>query len=134
MKQVLFIIGFILSVFLFSPAEPLTDDLSQIVGAKESYVKQKNDLADMQHRFEMISKDMRNSNFLTPRRHVQTTFHIPNIRVIKTAVRILQDFRLKGADQSQRILENRSICQTINYSSLLCRRGYYVYTLRKIVI
>ncbi len=125
--------GLLLTVILFSPQEVVSSEETE-VPTKESYIQEKSAAADMQHRFEIIFQDLRNSNCLTPCRHVQSTFYIPHVRVVKTAIRLHQDIRLKGLDQLQKVTEYVSICQTINYSSLYCRWAYHVYALRKIVI
>lgn len=133
MKQILFILGLLLTVLVFSPQE-VTNSEEVATSMKESFVIEKSAAADMQHRFEVISRDLRNSNCLTPRRHVQSTFRIPDVRVVKTAVRFLQEIRMKGLGQLVKVTEYESLRQTINYSSLYCRWGYHVYALRKIVI
>ena len=90
---------------------------------------------DMPHRLEKVGKDLKNSKALTSRRNVQTTNCASHLsRIQRHAVRILQDIRLKGEDKLQKVSEYVSYCQRVNYSSLLCRMGYHVYALRKIVI
>ncbi|MDL2208816.1 hypothetical protein LJB97_04255 [Parabacteroides sp. OttesenSCG-928-O15] len=125
--------GILLTLLMFSTPEEIIEGESRMA-MSESYIEEKSDAADLQHRFEMISQDMKNSNCLTPRRPIQSTFHIPNVRVIKTATRILHEARIKGAEQIQKISEYRSLCQTTLNSSLFCRWGSHVFSLRKIVI
>jgi len=133
MKKILFIMGLLLVTLLFIPDEQINSESNAMV-EREAIMKEKNAAEEMQHRIEKISKDMRGSNFLTPRRHVQSTYYSPHIRVIRSAERIIQDIRLKGADRLQKVTEYESLRQTINYSALLRRLGYHVYALRKIVI
>lgn len=133
MKHFLYFIAILLTLLTFStPKEMVERDICMAIN--ESYIEEKNDAEDFQHRFEVITKDMKSSNCLTPRRPIQSTFHIPNVRVIKTATRILYEARIKGAEQLQKISEYRSICQTTLNSSLFCRWGSHVFSLRKIVI
>jgi len=133
MKNFLFIIGLLIAGFLFVSEEEINSDQS-IMTQREAVMKEKNAATDMQQRLEIISNDLRNSNCLTPRRNIQTTNHAPVIRVTKSAERILHDIRLKGASRLQKVSEYVSICQTTNFSALLCSTGYHVYALRKIII
>ncbi len=97
-------------------------------------MKEENAATDVQHRLEVITNDIKNSNCLVPRRNVQTYQFIPRINVFKNTVRIFQDIRLKGAEQLQKVSEYLSGQQTINYSILRSVKGYHVYALRKIII
>jgi len=133
MKNILFIIGLIIAIFLFASEKETNGDQS-IMAQREAVMKEKNAATDMQHRLEIISNDLRNSNCLTPRRNIQTTNHVPAIRVTKSAERILHYIRLKDAGQLQKVSEYVTVCQTINFSALLCSTGYHVYALRKIII
>lgn len=133
MKKFLFIIGLFIAIFLFVTEKETNSDTC-ILAQREAIMKEKNAATDMQHRLEVISNDLRNSNCLTPRRNVQTSYQVPALRVTKSAIRILHDIRLKGADRQQKVSEYVTICQTTNRSALLCNRGYHVYALRKIIL
>ena len=52
----------------------------------------------------------------------------------KKAEKAIQYFRLKEINLLRKVSEEVTICQTINFSTLLCRMGYHVYGLRKIII
>ncbi len=136
MKKHLFILGLLIAFFLntsreevemYNGSDPLTTE-------HECSIRGKDTAADTQKRFEQIGKDMRNSNCLTPRRHVQSNYILSHFRTLRNMVRIIQDIRLKEANQLLRVTEYVTSCQTINYSTLLCRLGYRIYALRKIVI
>jgi len=135
MKKYLFIIGLFMAFFLNTSREKAEMyEGSELLTEYSCSVKEVNTAADTQKRFEQIGKDMRNSNCLTPRRHVQSNYISSHLRVVRNAVRIIQDIRLKEASQLQRVTEYVTSCQTTNYSILLSRLGYWIYALRKIVI
>ncbi|MDH6533398.1 hypothetical protein D0T51_00195 [Parabacteroides sp. 52] len=133
MKKFLFIWGLLLTVWLFIPQEDASSQ-SIRVHERETVMKEKNTLTDIQHRIEVLNKDMKSNHFLPPCRHVQSTYYLPPLRVIKNAQRMVQDIRLRGTDQLQKTIEYVSLRQTINYAALLRRAGYHVYALRKIII
>jgi len=89
---------------------------------------------DMQHNLEILSSDLKGSNCLTPRRSIQNVSNTLNIRLLKIEERAIQYFRLKEINLLRKVSEEVTICQTINFSTLLCRMGYHVYGLRKIII
>ncbi len=134
MKRMLYIAGLFCMLLLFgiSHDEVLND--SQTIVTSEAIMKEKNSKADMQHRLEMISNDLKNSNFRTPRRTIQLNTNTQNANSLYNYIRTLQEFRMKGANQLQKISEYVAYCQTSNYSTLLCRMRYHVYALRKIII
>lgn len=88
----------------------------------------------MQHNLEVLSSDLKGSNFLTPRRTVQSSNNTVNIRLLKIEEKVLHQFRQKEMNLLRKISEDVITCQTINVSTLLCRMGYHVYALRKIII
>jgi len=133
MKKYFFILGLLMAFLLGMPAEEISDE-KEILTEQGRILPDHQDEKGMQKRFEQISNDMRNSNCLTPRRHVQSTYSITHPRVIRNAVKIIQYVRLKEVNKLLRITEYETLRQTINYSSLLCLKGYHVYTLRKIII
>jgi hypothetical protein len=135
MKNMLFITG-ILTAFLFFHTldEEWTDD-NVTLKKCEAVVLEKNATKDIQHRFEIISNDLKNSNCRTPRRNVQKTNLLPaNSKVCKNIIRILQDIQLKEKELLRKVSECVAERQTLYLASLLSRRGYHVYALRKIII
>lgn len=132
MKKILFLMGLLLAVLLFLPAEEIDMD-SSVQAEREAVMKEKNTADDMKHRIEVISKDLKSSNGLTSRRHVQSTHYSPQCRILKLSERILQELRLKGTDQLQKVSEYISIRQTLHYSALLTCKGYHIFALRKII-
>ncbi len=133
MKKMLFITGLLLAICVFTPhSEVNTPIVSPTV--KESVIKEKNDAEQMHLRIETLSKDLRNSNFLTPRRTVQPFSIAAQRQVISEIVRSIQDTQVKGADRLQKISESVSRLQAINLSALLTCMGYHVYALREIII
>lgn len=133
MKNILYLIGLIVAVVLFTPKEG-ANGIDYRIEQCTTVVKDKKAAADTRHRLEVISQDLLKSNGLTPRRNIQTTNQVPDLRVTRNAERILHDFRLKGHSLRQKVSEYVSVCQTTNYSALLSVRGYHVYALRKIII
>lgn len=132
MKYFLLITTTLLSLILFLSPEKETDDHEQIRKEREAVTQSRS--MDIPYHVEVLSNDMRSSNFLTPRRNVQSSSYSLNTRIIRHAIRTLYDIRIKGTDRLQKISEHLSFCQTIHYSSLLCRKGYHIYALRKLII
>ncbi|MCD7978568.1 MAG: hypothetical protein LUG51_16045 [Tannerellaceae bacterium] len=132
MKYFLFITTLLLSLTLFLSNEKEMNCDEQIMKEREAIMQDRS--MDIPYRLEVLSKDMRSNNFLTPRRNVQSTNYHFNTRIMRHAVKLLYDIRIKGTGRLQKISEHISFCQTINYSSLLCRKGYHIYALRKLII
>lgn len=133
MKNFLFIIGLLISFMLFAPEERVKSNDELISANKEAVMKEKN-AADAQRRFEVLSNELKSSNCLTPRRVFQTTSNTINVRIFKNMEKLLQDLRLRGENLSQRVSQHISNYQIVNLSTLLCRMGQHVFTLRKLII
>ena len=134
MKNFLFILTLLFGMLLFVPEEVQNNDTTPGFEAqKEAGMKEKG-VADMQHNLEILSSDLKGSNCLTPRRTAQSPGNTLNIRLLKIEERAIQYFRLKEINLLRKVSEGVTICQTINFSTLLCRMGYHVYGLRKIII
>lgn len=134
MKKFLFIFSLLLAALLFLPEEGRSSEDFSLLD-REEVLKEKNTYEETQQRIEIISKDFKGINCLTPRRNVQTTCYSHHIRVVKQAEdRLLQRIRFKEQEQLRKVLEYLSTCQTINYSTLLVRDGYHIFTLRKLLI
>ncbi len=88
---------------------------------------------DVQRNFELISKDLKSSHGIA-RRNIQTTNFNCCIKLHKNTIRLLQYLRIKETIQLQKVSEYITTCQTAKLSALLCRMGYHVYALRKIII
>lgn len=135
MKNFLFILVLLFGTLLLFPGETREDEAaSHLQAQKEAVMKEKGGADDMQHHLEILSSDLKGSNFLTPRRTVQTAGNTLNVRLLKIEEKIIQYFRLKEINLLRKVSEEVTICQTINFSALLCRMGYHVYGLRKIII
>ncbi|MDR1880086.1 MAG: hypothetical protein LBQ78_04070 [Tannerellaceae bacterium] len=130
MKYMLYIIGIVFAVLFFHREG--TDGEAVGMAGQETVLKEKS--GGWQHQMEVIGKDLKSSNALTPRRNIQPTSQVPDARALKNTVKMLQDIRLKRTEQCRKVSEYVSLCQTLNLSSLLCRMGYRVYALRKIII
>lgn len=121
-------------MLLFIPEEGKSNDVTlDLSGQREEVMKEKS-AADIQHSLEVLSSDLKSSNGLTSRRIVQTTGNTVNIRLLKNAEKTFQLFRLREENILLKIYEEVTINQTTNLSSLLCRMGYHIYALRKIII
>lgn len=133
MKKFLFIIGLLMGILLLAPGEDSESNSELIAANREAVMKEKG-ASDIQHNLEILSNELKESNCLTPRRNIQASGFSLDLRIHKTAERLLQYIRLKGENQLCKVSENVSAYQTINFSSLLCRMGYHIYALRKILI
>ncbi len=134
MKYFLNILVLILGFVLFSPDEKKADCTAQNGYEQiETIMKEKN-AEDMQHNLEVLSNDLKSSNFLTPRRVIQTVSNVLDIRILKIKAKTIQMFRVKEESNLHRVCENVISLQTIDVSTLLRRMGIHIYTLRKIII
>ena len=134
MKNFLFILTMLFGMLLFVPEEDQKSNTSPDLSAQKEAIMMEKGTADMQHNLEILTSDLKGSNCLTPRRTVQTVSNTINIRLLKIEEKTIQYFRLKEINLLRKVSEEVTICQTINFSTLLCRMGYHVYGLRKIVI
>ncbi|MCC8152996.1 MAG: hypothetical protein LIP01_01535 [Tannerellaceae bacterium] len=126
---VLILTVFVLSLFGNS-SEP--ENVRKVTYEKESLMKANPSNAEQS--LERLSRDLKSSNFLAPRRNVQNFQQNQNIRIFQSITRLLHDSRLKGEQELCKVLQFNSYCLTIKLSSLLCRKGYHIYALRKILI
>lgn len=135
MKSFLFILTLLFGILLFVPEEGKSNDtVLDMSEQKEAVMKEKN-AADMQHHLEVLSNDLKEVNCLTPRRAMQSTGNSTfNIRLLKIEEKVHQYFHLKKENLLLKISEEVTTYQTINISTLLCRTGYHIYALRKIII
>lgn len=134
MKKILFIVGLLMGIVLFAPEEGMSSDDSHLSVTQDEAIMKEMTAANMQHHFEVLSNELKDITFLAPRRVLQTTNNISEIRVFKSVEKFLQHMRLKGENQLQKVSQNTSIIQTINLSTLLCRMGHHVFALRKLII
>ena len=88
---------------------------------------------DIPQRLEELSNEFKSRTCLLPRRTVQLANCLVKIREQKTQKVFLQN-RLNGENQSYKIVELNSDCQIIQFATLLSRKGYYIYALRKLLI
>ena len=136
MKNFLYIMTFLVGVCFFA-WDGLQGDKEAADGMSvqtEALVKGKNQADDMQHKLEVLSCELAGSNCLTPRRVVQSVNTSVNVRFLKILEKTIQYIRLKEVNLLRKVFEEVTIDETINVSTLLCRRGYHVYGLRKIII
>ncbi|SEG02195.1 hypothetical protein [Parabacteroides chinchillae] len=133
MKNILFIIGLLIGMFLLAPEDGVNRDNNTIAANQETIMKEKTS-ADIQHHLEILSSELKGSNGLTPRRNIQTTNYNFELRIQKGAEKTLQFIRLKGINVLHKVSETNSDCHTINLSTLLCRMGHHIFVLRKLII
>lgn len=134
MKNFLFILTLLFGMLLFVPEDVQNNDPTPDLQAQKEAVMMEKGTTDMQHNLEILSSDLKGSNCLTPRRSIQNVSNTLNIRLLKIEERAIQYFRLKEINLLRKVSEEVTICQTINFSTLLCRMEYHVYGLRKIII
>jgi hypothetical protein len=90
---------------------------------------------DVEHRLTLLSNELKGRTCVLPRQTSgQWVHHIANKRTLQGLEKALQQFRLRGESQLGRVNKIASDCQTVNYFTLLCRRGYYIFALRKLLI
>lgn len=134
MKNFLFILTLLFGMLLFVPEEVQNSVGVPDLSVQSEAVMKEKGAADMQQNLEILSNDLKGSNCLTPRRTVQATTNTLNIRLLKIEKKAIEYFRLKEINLLRKVSEEVTLCQSINLSTLLCRMGYHVYGLRKIII
>lgn len=133
MKNFLFIVTLLLGALLFLPEEE-SKAADHSVSARTETVMKENSASDSQQKLEIIRNELQESKGLTSRRLAQTVHPTLNCRFQKSAEKLLQLLRLKEENSLRKISEEVSLRQTIHLSTLLCRKGYHIYALRKILI
>ena len=134
MKDFLIILTLLFGILLFVPKDVQNNDTMPDLQAKKEMVMVEKGAADLQHNLEILSCDLKSCNCLTPRRTTQNISNTLNIRLLKIEKRTIRYFRLKEINILRKVSEEVTTYQTINFSTLLCRMGYHVYGLRKIII
>jgi len=104
-----------------------------VVAERES-VTAGRDAADMGHRLEELSNELKSRTCVLPRRTVQLVNTNINIRTLRSQEKSLRLIRLKEENRLRKVVEITADCQIVNYLTLLCRKGYYIYTLRRLLI
>lgn len=132
-KQFLYIIGFLFALLLFSPNDQKSDLCPTHLQETQS-VMEETEQANREQHIAILKDDLKNSNLLSPRRTLQSVSSQFHIRSQSQTEKNIQYFRLKGYDLMAKLLEEKSITHHINYSTLLCRNGYHVFALRKLLI
>ena len=133
MKQFLYVIGFLLLFFLFNSNREGAR-LHVEIPQEEDVVMVETGKADMEQCLKALSDEMKHSNLLTPRRaFVPLSCHLAS-RAHSQIGKNIQFWRLKEHELITKLLENEAIQHRVNYSTLLCRNGYHVFALRKLLI
>lgn len=133
MKKIIFIIGLLSAIMLFTSQEKEKQNDIALFEHTET-MQEINITTDIQYRISQLSDALRKSTLLTPHRQIQPTSHYINTRLTRNISRVSQNIRLKEAEQFFKVSAYISKQQTINYSALLSGMGYHIYTLRKIII
>lgn len=131
MKKFLFIIGLIMGWLLFNSSENTNSDKNLL--AQAGAVMQTESSSNTQHHLEILRNDLKDCCGITTR-NIQTTNYSYNLRTQKNITKTLQAVRIKGHDALLKISEDVLSNQSVNFSTLLCRTGHFVYALRKLLI
>ncbi|MDR2765302.1 MAG: hypothetical protein LBB90_09775 [Tannerella sp.] len=108
------------------PVRPVAATTASLTGRKTP--------TDVEHKLTLLSNELKGRTCVLPRQTSgQGVHHIANKRTLRVE-KVLQQFRLRGVNQLRRVSEMISDGQIVNYFTLLCRRGYYIFTLRKLLI
>ena len=134
MKVFLHVIILLLGVFFFTAEESQDDTAVLLSQAQKEMITVEEGTTDMQHHLDILSNELKDTNCLVPRRSIQTSSSTLNIRLFKFEKKILQISYLKKTNLLRKVSEEVTTFQTIKFSTLLCRMGYHIYGLRKIII
>ncbi|MDR3251238.1 MAG: hypothetical protein LBT42_06205 [Tannerella sp.] len=97
-------------------------------------ITEKIDRPDNVRLMETLSNELRSRKSVLPRQNFQWSNNTIDTRTIRSQTKMQQLFRLKSEDRLRKVSVAVSDCQITNYFTLLCRRGYYIYALRKLII
>lgn len=133
MKKVLSILGLLCIVLLLSPDNGFRQEESTCITTEESQIKDADGVS--QHKMMLIelSNELKESSCLTART-LQITNNIWVQRLTKSSYKLTELIRIKEHNELRKVSETVTAFQTINHSTLLCRAGYHIYGLRKIII
>lgn len=129
MKGMFFFLISILSIFFLQGCEVAEN----ITAPDSDEARLEEKIFDLPQRLEELSSEFKSRTCLLPRRTVQLVNLSVHIREQKVEKAFLQ-CRIKSENQHHKISELNSDCQILKLSSLLCRKGYFVYALRKLLI
>jgi hypothetical protein len=132
MKKWLFIGTLFLGVLLFDFGKESKGEVLPSVES-ESLVEGK-DARNVQQCLEILSNELKSRTCVLPRRTVQSANNTVHLRTARGQEKTFHQVRLKGEKQLHRVCEAVANRQIVNYFALLCRKGYYVYALRKLLI
>lgn len=135
MRKTLYIFSLLLGIFLLLPEEEVQHKQTVINAfVEQESVLLENGEGELQQQIVIICNDLQDCNGLALRRSSQTNSQITPIRLLRTSQKNYHLFCLKKTNLLRKVLEEVNTYQTISYSTLLCRMGYHVFGLRKILI
>lgn len=133
MKKILYVLGFLLTITLFSSLPDADSSVVALTGQEEQLIDTDSS-GDMQHRIDQIGRDLRSSQAIVCRRTIQAMQVVPLPRTFQLTTREQQDYSIRNIETAHRVSASVSKLQTINYSALLSGSGYQIYAFRKIII
>lgn len=89
--------------------------------------------SDIPQHVETLNNEFKDRTCVLPRRIVQSVHSFVKLREQK-AQKVFWQNRLSGENRFYKTVELNTDCQITYFATLLCRKGYYVYTLRKLLI
>lgn len=134
MKRFLLIFGIFTGLLLFAFNVSIDSESELHTALQETLMSEQDETTDIQQKIEAISNELKSSNCLAPRRVIQTTNPLVNLRLSNSGEKTLQLFRLKQESIFYKLTKSLSIRQTLYISSLQCRMGHHVFALRKLII
>ncbi|MFQ9020627.1 MAG: hypothetical protein ACLR6J_02995 [Parabacteroides merdae] len=121
-------------MLLFVPEDVQNNDTTLDLQVQKEAVMIEKGTADMQHNLEILSSRLERLQLPdTSQKHPECQQYFKHT-ITEDRRKAIQYFRLKEINLLRKVSEEVTICQTINFSTLLCRMGYHVYGLRKIII
>ena len=100
-----------------------------------SSVSEQSDPTGTERCLAVVNNELKNRSCILPRQTSVQWVHSPaKERTSRAPGKTLQQLRLKRENHLRKVCEAVSDIQTMHYSALLCRRGYYIFALRKLLI
>jgi len=135
MKHCLYVIGILAAILLFGmDSDSFFFHSDRIAMNEEKAVVEQTAQRHQEQCKAILSEDLKNGNLLTRNRTFQVNTIQINVRCITQSERQIQYFRLKGCDLLAKLTAITAIDHFVNYTAILCSKGYHVFALRKLLI
>jgi len=135
MKNILYFMMFLVAFAMFiSFGNEIANAVPDSQLMRDETVVGKDFAKEAQKQVEILCRDMRSNNFLAPQRSFQFGGNTLLVRSSRSMVKISHFIIKQKTDRLLKISTDVLADRLSNFYSLLCRSGYHIFALRKIII